>query len=51
MTAKTEMRILNLYKGKPLKQAVRALEIMKLYTAQKQLELRLKLQGLSYGTD
>ena len=46
MDAKTEMKILNLYRGKPIKQAVRALEIMQAHTANKTLALRIKLVGL-----
>ena len=49
MRAETEMKILNLYRGKPLKQAVRALEIMKAHTANKQLSLRVKIVGLKLG--
>ncbi len=49
MTADTQMKILNLYRGKPLKRAYLALEIMTAYTEQKQAELRIKLCGLQLG--
>jgi len=49
MTADKQMQILNLYRGKPLKRAYLALEIMTAYTEQKQAELRIKLCGLQLG--
>ena len=49
MTADKQMQILNLYRGKPLKRAYLALEIMTAYTEQKQAELRVKLCGLQLG--
>ena len=49
MTAETEMKILNLYRGQPITKAVHALETMRAYTAQKKAELRVKLCGLQIG--
>lgn len=49
MRAKTEMRILNLYQGQPIKKAVRALEIIERWQLKKQLDLRCKLVGLKIG--
>ena len=49
MTAETEMKILNLYRGQPIKKAVYALDIMKTFTEQKKAELRVKLCGLQIG--
>ena len=49
MSPQAEMRILNLYKGQPLKKAVYALELMRAFQAQKTLELRVKIVGLKIG--
>ena len=46
MTAEKQMQVLNLYKGQPLKRAIYALNIAQAHTAQKTLELRIKVVGL-----
>ena len=49
MTAETELRIANLYKGKPLSKALYAIEVARAYHATKALELRIKIAGLTIG--
>jgi len=49
MTHITQMKILNLYKGKSFKRACIALETMQSFTDNKRLALRIKIVGLPIG--
>ena len=49
MKPATEMKLLNAMKGYTISQALRRLEIMECYLAQKQLEQRIRICGLNIG--
>lgn len=49
MSATAQMKILNLYKGQPLRKAVYALRVAEEFVAKRQLELRVKIVGLHIG--
>ena len=49
MTPQAEMKILNLYKGQPLKRASYALEVAKSYHSNRVLALRVKLAPIKIG--
>ena len=50
MLPETELKILELYKNKPISKAIYALELMEKYTRQKELQSRIQLNGLSIGS-
>ena len=49
MTTETQLKILNLCKGKTIKQAIHRLSIMEQYTLNKKLALRIKLVNITIG--
>lgn len=49
MTSEAQMKILNLCKGKTIKQALRRLEIMEAYAETRIVKLRVQLCGLKLG--
>jgi len=49
MSPQAEMKILNLYKGQPLKRASYALDVAKSYHSIKVLSLRVKLAPIKIG--
>jgi len=51
MSNKAQLEILNLCKGKTIKQAFNRLEIMQSYMDHKKLDMRIKLQGITIGAE
>jgi hypothetical protein len=49
MSPNAQMKLLNLYKGKSIRKASHALDVATAYHAQKTLQLRLRISGLTIG--
>ena len=48
MSSNAQLKLLNLYKGQPLRKAAHALEVAEKFIQQKKTELRIKLVGYKH---